>query len=290
MKKIHLFKFQRNKYGSELLVDVITIGKMMQGIRRYSVFTESFFSIIMVTGGVGDVSVNGHKRLVGRGDVICSRPGELFSWQPDSTLEGLVLIFEEPFLLSFFRDPHFLDRFPYLREDRPSPYLVPKALDLWERLLHLLTQMQGEFESEKIDEHILRAMLYETLMLLLRADSRKTEDEAIPFSSTNRYADMFIRLVNEDFVHYRDVEHYAEKLCITSGYLGKVVRHTFGTTAKAKIEDRLLNEARHFLSYTTLSVREIADSLNFDSDSYFVRFFKRKTGLTPLEYRNSPNK
>lgn len=290
MKKIHLFKFQRHKYGPELLVDVITIDKMMHGIRMYPVFTENFFSIIMVTGGVGEVSVGTHTRLVGRGDVVCSRPGEVFSWQSESTLEGLALIFEEAFLLSFFRDSHFLDRFPYLCEGRPSPWLMPKDLDLWERLLHLLTQMRGEVESPEIDEHILRAMLYETLMLLLRADCPSAEAIAAPVSPVNRYGDMFVRLVNEDFAHHHDVEYYANKLCITPGYLGKVVRHTFGTTAKAQIDKRLLDEARHALAYTTLSVGEIADSLNFDTDSYFVRFFKHRTGLTPLEYRNCPNK
>lgn len=293
MKHIPLYKFHKRKYGTELLIDVLDLDYIKAGIRRAPVHRETFYCIILITDGHEEVAVNGHKRSVQAGDVICSRPGEVWSWQPDPKLEGLVLIFEEPFLLSFFNDPHFLDRFAYLQADRTSPFLQPD-MALQERLHHLLSLMKTEIDdSRNKDQHILRAMLYETLMLLNRAES--TDDGGQPMNdvSISRYVDGFVRAVEAEYMERHDVEYYADKLCITSNYLNKVVRLSLGTTAKLYIHKKLFEEAERLLVYTTLTVTEIAERLHFDSPSYFVRFFRKQTGITPLKYRekrNSPQK
>lgn len=293
MKQIPLYKFYKRKYGTELLVDVIVIDDMKRNIARTPVFRETFYCIILVTDGTEELSVNGHKRTMQAGDVVCSRPGEVWQWQPDPKLEGLVLIFEEPFLLSFFNDPHFLDRLVYLRSDRTSPFLQPDAA-LQERLRHLLSLMKAEIDDGRNkDQHILRAMLYETLMLLNRAECVGDSEQSMNEVSVSRYVGDFVRMVDAEYMERHEVEYYAGKLCITSNYLNKIVRQALGTTAKIHIQRKLLEEARRLLVYTTLTVTEIAERLHFDSASYFVRFFKKQTGQTPLQYRekdNSPQK
>ena len=287
MKQIPLYKFHKHKYGLELLIDVLDLDYIKTGIRRNPVHRETFYCIILITDGCEEVTVNEHSRFVRAGDVICSRPGEVWSWQPDPQLEGLVLIFEEPFLLSFFNDPHFLERFAYLQPDRTSPFLLPDTT-LQERLHHLLSLMKMEIDdSRNKDQHILRAMLYEMLMLLNRAESTDDCGQPMKEISVSRYVEQFIQAVNEQYILRHDVEYYADKLCITSNYLNKIVRQTLGTTAKLHIHKKVLEEAQRLLKYTTLTVTEIAERLHFDSSSYFTRFFKKQTGLTPLQYREN---
>lgn len=288
MKAIPLYKFYKRKYGKELLIDVLDLDYIKTGIRRHPVHRETFFCIILITGGSEEVAVNGHRRVVRAGDVICSRPGEIWEWQPDPKLQGIVLIFEEQFLLSFFNDPLFLDRFAYLRADRISPFLSPDEA-LQERLRHLLLLMKAEINdrTEK-DQHILRAMLYETLMLLSRAETLDA-DSGRPMNevSVSRYVDRFTALVNSEYATHHDVEYYAGSLCITPNYLNKVVRQALGTTAKMYIHKSLFEEAKRMLSYTTLSVNEISSALHFDTASYFIRFFRKYAGMTPLQYREN---
>ena len=285
MKQIPLYKFYKRKYGIELLIDVLDLDYIKAGIRRAPVHRETFYCIILITGGTEELSVNGHKRAMQAGDVVCSRPGEVWQWQPGTQLAGLVLIFEEPFLLSFFNDAHFLDRFAYLRPDRTSPFLQPDAA-LQERLRHLLSLMKTEIDDGRNkDQHILRAMLYETLMLLNRAESVDDGERSMNEVSVSRYVGDFVRMVDAEYMERHEVEYYADKLCITSNYLNKIVRQALGTTAKIHIQRKLLEEARRLLVYTTLTVTEIAERLHFDSASYFVRFFKKQTGETPLQYR-----
>lgn len=288
MKQIPLYKFYKRKYGQELLVDVLDLDYIKTGIRLHPVHRETFYCIIFITEGCEEVSVNEHHRTVSPGEVICSRPGEIWKWQPDPQLEGIVLIFEEQFLLSFFKDPLFLDRFAYLRADRPSSFLLLDKV-LQERLCHLLHLMKDEIDSRvEKDQHILRAMLYETLMLLNRADAPDADEgESMNEVSVSRYVDKFTSLVASEYATHHDVEYYADCLCITPNYLNKIVRQTLGTTAKLYIHRLLYEEARRRLTYTSATINEITDSLHFDSASYFIRFFRKQAGMTPLQYREN---
>lgn len=285
MKTIPLYKFYRHKYSQELLVDVLSLDYIKDGIRRTPVHRESFYQIVLFTQGSEEVAIDGYRRTVHPGEAACSRPGEVWTWKADTRLEGYVLIFEEAFLLSFFNDPHFLDHFPYLQAGRPSPFLRPdKALQ--ERLLHLLRQMKAEIDDmPDKDQHILRAMLYEALTLLNRAENAAGDALRPGELPAGHYMDRFIRLADTFYATHRDVEFYAGRLCITSGYLNRLVGRHLGTTTKQYLNRKLAEEAKRLLAYTPQPVNEIAEGLHFESPSYFVRFFRKATGLTPSEYR-----
>ena len=285
VKAIPLYKFYRHKYGQELLIDVLSLSSIKEGIRRTPVHRESFFQVILFTQGCGEVAIDGCRRTVRPGEAACSRPGEVWTWCADPQLEGYVLIFEEQFLLSFFNNPHIIDHFPYLQAGRTSPFLIPDAA-LTERLLHLLRQMKAEIDdAQSKDQHILRAMLYEALLLLNRAEnagggSRPGE------VSPDRYMDRFTQLADASYREHRDVEYHADQLCITSNYLNRLVGRHFGVTTKQYLNRKLAQEAKRLLAYTSLPINEIADMLHFESPSYFVRFFRKAVGQTPTRYRN----
>lgn len=290
VKTIPLYTFYRHKYGQELLIDVLSLDYVKEGIRRTPVHRESFFQIILFTQGCEEVAIDGCRRTVRPGEVACSRPGEVWTWKADPQLEGYVLIFEEQFLLSFFNDPHFLDHFPYLQADRPSPFLFPDA-GLQERLLHLFRLMKAEIDdAQNKDQHILRAMLYEALMLLNRAENAAGDNSLSGEVSPDRYMDRFTRLANISYREHRDVEYYADQLCITSNYLNRLVSQHFGVTTKQYLNRKLVDEVKRLLAYTSMPVNEIADTLHFESPSYFVRFFRKAVGQTPTQYRDEASK
>ncbi len=290
MKRIPTYKFYKHKYGDELLVDVISYDRMIPDIRRTPVFCETFYSLSLVLEGDEEVTVNGRSTKAERGLIICSIPGEIWSFQQEPKLKALNLIFEKEFLLSFFNDPHFLDRFTYLQADRTTPFLKPDKT-AFERILGLYQDMQQEItDHENKDQHILRAMLYETMMLLQRLPAVEPEKtEAIQRSladvPVSRYVDDFVALVQDHFREEHGTEFYADRLCITPNYLNKIVRQSLGKSAKTYILDQILDEACRLLKYTTLSISDISAELHFDTATYFVRLFRKYKGRTPLEYR-----
>ena len=298
MKRIPVYKFYKHKYGDELLVDVIDFDPMLPDIRRTPVFSMTFYNIMLVLEGSDVVAVNGRSRQIERGLIICSIPGEIWQFPADPQLKVLNLIFEKEFLLSFFNDPHFLDHFGYLQADRTTPFLKPDE-STFERILSLFQEMKGEIirHAEK-DQHILRAMLYGTMMLLQRvpmveAEVTETIGRTLTDVPVSRYVDDFVQLVSDHFREQHGTEFYADRLCITPNYLNKIVRQTLGKSAKTYILDQILAEACRLLRYTTLSVSDIATQLHFDTATYFVRIFGKHIGQTPLAYRvktQSPEK
>ena len=322
MKSIPLYKFNARKYGSTLKVDVIDIHLMWENIRRTPFYRTTFFSIKLITEGNERLGVDGKEALVSPGVVVCARPSEIWQWQPDTALDGLHLLWKEDFLLSFFSDPNFLDHFAFLRIDRPSPFLKPSP-ELFQRLVSLFRDMQSEIGTDKPekDQHILRAMLYEALMLLDRCPVLMPEEAGEPEAAgvpnaaggsmtaggqvalggpktgmpadekklvadnASRYIDRFQKLAHEHYRDQHDVDYYADKLAITSNYLNKIVRISLDVSTKQYLERLLADEAKRQLRYTTLAVADISSDLHFDTTSYFIRFFRKHAGMTPLEFR-----
>lgn len=287
MKSIPLLKFFKRKYGKELLIDVVDIEYIRATVKKMPVFRYNFYCILLITKGSEEIAIDDFKCRVKAGNVICSTPGEIWKWQRNSQLDGYILIFEEEFLLSFFNDPLFLQKFSYLSPERISPFLSLQG-ELLERINHLFIQMKTEISdyTEK-DQHVLRAMLYETLILLNRAENITHANEPMNDVMAGRYIDPFVRLVQSEYMSQRDVRYYADKLCITANYLNKIVHRSLGTTTKLYILNKVVQEAKRLLRYTPLSIAEIADTLHFDTASYFVRFFRKYTGITPTQYRES---
>jgi AraC family transcriptional activator of pobA len=91
--------------------------------------------------------------------------------------------------------------------------------------------------------------------------------------------------INESFREMKEVTDYASQLNISAGHLSEVVKLQSGKPAIKHIHERLVLEARRLLFHTNDSLKEIAYNLGFSDASYFNRFFKRETEVTPAEYR-----
>lgn len=109
--------------------------------------------------------------------------------------------------------------------------------------------------------------------------------KAIKKSSADFLTDQFIQLVEADHRKHHHIEHYAQQLNVSAKYLAECVKQATQRTATSWIEGRLLADAKHLLSTNQMSIKEIANTLNFASQSNFGRFFKRLTGMSPLAYR-----
>lgn len=167
MKFIPLYKFYKNKYGEELLIDVVSLDSIRQYIGKHPVHTLSYFDITFITSDNGSFSLNDEHYTLCRGDVLFSRPGEIRAWDKNDLPHGYALIFEEEFLLSFFNDRFFIQNLLYFSRDRVSAKI--NVAGIYPRLNDLIQNIIAEINNEQSkDKHLLRALLYEMLMLLNR--------------------------------------------------------------------------------------------------------------------------
>ncbi len=98
----------------------------------------------------------------------------------------------------------------------------------------------------------------------------------------------FLALVHEYAATEHGVDFYSGRLCITPRYLNRItVKYVDGQSPKKIIDDQLVAEIKVRLCDPSLSVTEIAADLNFSDQTYMSAFFRRMTGMSPIEYRRS---
>jgi AraC-like DNA-binding protein len=97
----------------------------------------------------------------------------------------------------------------------------------------------------------------------------------------------FMKLVQENFREQRDIGFYADKLCLTPKYLSKILKDNSGSSASEWIDNHVVLEAKALLKSTNMTIQQISEELNFPSQSFFGKYFKRVVGVSPKEYRES---
>ena len=97
--------------------------------------------------------------------------------------------------------------------------------------------------------------------------------------------DRFIQLVNLYATEEHQIAFYASKMCLTERYLGTVIRQASGVTAKEWIDRALIARIKVELRHTDKSITQISEDMHFPNPSFFSKYFKRLTQMTPAEYR-----
>ena len=108
-----------------------------------------------------------------------------------------------------------------------------------------------------------------------------------PVGKVAAVPEKFLQLVFQRDVTPLSVSEYAEMLQVTPNYLNKTVKTHTHRTAIDWIEIARLNLAKQLLKDPTIPIMEIAGRTGLPDQSYFSRFFKKKTGMTPSQYRNA---
>lgn len=200
--------------------------------------------------------------------------------------DGFSLLFAQEFL----PDNYKLRDFDFYQA-ATNPVLSLNTAEFKE-LSVLLDELKKEFFSENVDK---REVLCSLLQVLLLKASRYYKQNVA--ESANRkiavegleFKDKLERAIEENYSKHWRANDYASHLNMSVTQLNALSKQYFSRSTETLIQDRVLVEIKRLLAYTTKPVKEICYDLNFDDPAYFTRFFKKKTGLSPMEYRNAVN-
>jgi len=158
------------------------------------------------------------------------------------------------------------------------------ALLLWKRLLFIDDTINSKNHLYYKD------MILHTLDIFFLDLGNIIEHEPSSNDSQNTsrdelYFQKFIELLVDHYKKEHLVDFYANNLHITSHYLTLIIKRLSGQTVSDVIFQLLYSEAKILLQKQELSVQQIATTLNFSDQSAFGKFFKRKGGISPREFR-----
>ncbi|NDK55489.1 AraC family transcriptional regulator [Pontibacter fetidus] len=196
--------------------------------------------------------------------------------------QGVILFFSEAFLQATGLTAH--DALVLFGAVYQHPYLdLPE--DLQQFFLKLSELIVLELKQETPSQAILSRYLFILLSYLLR-ECHVQIAQLTPARHSERLFKLST-LIEDHYLAHKPISFYAEALHITPKHLNNLCRQYLHTTVSDMQNARLLLESKRLLHFCNLTVKEIAYKLGFEDDSYFVRFFKRMAGLTPMQFRAS---
>ena len=150
---------------------------------------------------------------------------------------------------------------------------------------HILDTIWHVVHGESYDRPVVTALVAALMHHYDHLFRQQTDIQAATRSREQTIFDRFIQLVNQHCRQQHQIGYYADRLCLTERYLGTVIRQTSGTTAKDWIDRALITQAKVLLRHSDKSVMQISENLDFPNPSFFSKYFKRLTGMTPGEYK-----
>lgn len=98
--------------------------------------------------------------------------------------------------------------------------------------------------------------------------------------------EIFLHHLYRNFRKERQIRFYADKLNVSTAYLSRLVKEISGSTVNDHVSSLLYKEICNLLKQSDMTMGEIADSLHFSDQSALSNFFKLRSGMSPLAYRN----
>lgn len=195
---------------------------------------------------------------------------------------GLVIIMSRKFTDSL----NFEERLPLFLSVRDNPFIslnedeLNTFLAYFSILQRAVRKKDNPYRLEVV-RNLIKAFFYSTSYKyhILTENDKKSKNEILVKS--------FLTLVQGNYREQRGVEFYADKLCLTPKYLSKVIKENSGKSANEWIDNYVVLEAKAFLKSTNKTIQQISDELNFPSQSFFGKYFKRQVGVSPKEYKKS---
>lgn len=205
----------------------------------------------------------------------------------NSTLRGRLLVVSRSFLEQTTSGQHSPNvHYMYVRKN-PCIVLTKEEIDL------LAEGMQQIRQKIRNRTHLLQRDRLQNALAGYFLDiasimMRKRGLVGPPaLSRKEELLDKFLQLLFEHVKEEHGVAYYAEQLLITPQYLSLVLKELTGKPANKWIDEVLTGEAKILLKSPQITVQKVADLLHFSDQSTFGKFFKKQTGLSPMEYRKT---
>ncbi|MDR0864903.1 MAG: helix-turn-helix domain-containing protein [Candidatus Symbiothrix sp.] len=215
--------------------------------------------------------------------MLIVQPNQILSYEFISEdFAGQCLIFSKNFSLEV--QPYLDERLPIATAIRKNPYaqLDSQSMLFIRKFLFILKRLMA------MTDNPYRLEMIKHLTMVSYYMARPSFEKIIEPEKPNRQVvlvEKFTNLVRENYRMQRETAFYADKLCLTPKYLSEVIKVASGKSVSEWIDDYVILEAKALLKSTNMTIQQISEELNFPSQSFFGKYFKRNTGVSPSEYK-----
>jgi AraC-like DNA-binding protein len=246
---------------------------------------HDFFHIIWVERGSGHHVIDEVKYEVRPKSLFFMSPGQIHDFVLSDDTEGYTISFSAEFFVLQLQNKNVLAQIPIYDHRRQVQAIYPQGA-LADDIRDIIEAIRKEYEEEQFRaQDMIRSFLF---VLLVKASRIALPENGI--DAGNRAQLLFRRfkeLMEDHFATIQQPGEYARMLRTTERALNDAARRCGGGTAANLIRERVILEAKRLLAHSGAQVAQVGMQLGFEDPAYFSRCFKKHTGRTPVEFRQS---
>jgi AraC-like DNA-binding protein len=247
--------------------------------------------VIICTAGVAQFEYDGHTVQLNKNDLfllMAHSVVEKFMSSVDFDCRELWFSRGEMWNMNMYVKNSLADLLPL--KHNPKVTLSDADAALFETYFKQLSyhiRNSSQLLYPEITHSIVGAFLLEVLSVLRRGNNILKDNNLINNSGLHgrKLADRFVQLVEQSDGRIRRVDEFAQMLNVTPKYLSKLLMDTMHRKPSVIVAFFTLQAIENRLRYTDMTMQQIADDLHFANASFFGKYFKEHSGMTPMEYR-----
>lgn len=243
---------------------------------------HDFYLVILFTKGRGSHEIDFETHTVEPGALFIMKPGQMHFWKLSNDVEGYVFFHTKNFYDEGFASSSLQD-FTFFSSFQVSPITRLKS-NLLQKFKGLMAEILEEYQSHKSMKlqkiHVLINLLYIELSRIY------LPSETINHKTYILQLRKFEQIIEVNYKTLKSAGEYASILNISEKHLNRITKTCLNKTSTQLIAERVLLEAKRMLIHSSLNVTEVGEALGYSDKSYFIRFFKKNIGETPLAFLN----
>ncbi len=250
-------------------------------------YRHDFFEITYGYGHDVDISIGDKSFNPYDGILSFTTPHNISSWKINAFTEdsfGFMILFKPSFLNHTYHSIDLYRKFQFFNINSTPAISTPK--EECENIVGLMKAMHNEFEGILTDSK--RNILAAYLTIILEKTNTLFNSPASKILFSNRAEEIafhFETLLKEKVSYQLHLSDYASELNISTNYLSEAVKKATGKSAKQMAQEFLTLYAKSQLLISKDTIAVVAESLGFYDPSNFVKYFKKRTGITPTQFR-----
>lgn len=248
-----------------------------------NIFSDSFYHIFLIQGS-GKIIVDFIEYKFTGKTVFFSSPFQNIQILPESSLDIEVLDFHSDFYcIEFHKKEVACNGFLF-----NNIYLFPH-FELRDEIFSEVSNYFSKIAKEEDKQESFSTAILRSYLQLILAICSKEKNQLLPeqelIQDNFDELTIFQLLVEEHFLSNKELAYYADLLHITPNALSKKIKSRFRKTPSQIIQERVILEAKKQIHLTRKSIKEIAAALSFTDEYHFSKYFKRYTGVSPMQFR-----
>lgn len=255
-------------------------------------FRPEYFSLLFVKKGRGKYTIDEQTFDVQAHAIYFTNPSNYRTFAWDDIQDIYLLTFDETFLKKYISPDIFQD-FPFLLTETIQPKIATDQF--YQSVEHIYLQIQQEYKEHSASKYKIIGHLLAVLLYKIKAYFWQDYNPIYEGDRSSQIVKSFKQALEK---HYRDlsnekadtlfkVQDYAQALHLHPNYLSHVIKMKTGKPIAVWIADKTIAEAKSLLQNSEVAVKEIAYKLGFSETAHFSNFFKKHTGVSPLQYRKT---